>query len=193
MNEFELEDFPQETKGIFLGRELDNNPVLWIRVDPDLEWCRTVEVHQEKRNNWLFQLLRETDIIGQIEAVRRLPAYNEELVYEILKTVARSNNYFYKVRKEVLKALSQMEIFTFNKYISHEMFLMKLFNTGRLLESGEQHAQFYRENNFANILEYFFSRGIITAISKCKEQRLVFVPQKAKEIQEQRENRIKAS
>ena len=40
MNEFELEDYPQETKNIFLGRELDNNPVLWIRVDPDMEWCR---------------------------------------------------------------------------------------------------------------------------------------------------------
>ena len=72
--------------------------------------------------------------MGQIEAVRRLHAYNEDLVYEILKTVARSENYFYKVRKEVLKSLAKMEIYTFNKYISHEMFLMKLFNTGRLLE-----------------------------------------------------------
>ena len=54
MNEFELEDFPQETKNIFLGRELDNNPVLWIRVDPDMEFIRQVEVQQEKRNHWLF-------------------------------------------------------------------------------------------------------------------------------------------
>lgn len=64
MNEFELEEFPQETKNIFLGRELDNNPVLWIRVDPDMEYVRQVKVVQQKRNNWLFQLLRENDIIG---------------------------------------------------------------------------------------------------------------------------------
>ena len=98
MNEFELEDFPQDTKNIFQNRELDNNPVLWIRVDPDMEYIRKVTVVQEKRNNWLFQLLREKDIIGQIEAVKALKNYNESTVYEILKTVARNENYFFKVR-----------------------------------------------------------------------------------------------
>ena len=55
--------------------------------------------------HWLFQLLRENDIIGQIEAVNQLHKYNSELVYEILKTVAKNENYFFKVRKCVLKAL----------------------------------------------------------------------------------------
>ena len=99
MNEFELESFPQDTKSIFSGRDLDNNPVLWIRVDPDMEYIRKVKVHHEKRNNWLFQLLRENDIIGQIEAIKQLPKYNETLVYEILKTVSESENYFFKVKK----------------------------------------------------------------------------------------------
>lgn len=70
MNEFELEDFPQETKNIFTTRELENNPVLWIRVDPDMEYIRRVKVIQDKKIHWLFQLLRENDIIGQIEAVK---------------------------------------------------------------------------------------------------------------------------
>lgn len=83
MNEFELEDFPSETKNIF-SQEKDNNPVLWIRVDPDMEYIRKVKVVQKKRNNWLLQLLREQDIVGQIEAVRQLHKYNENLVYEIL-------------------------------------------------------------------------------------------------------------
>lgn len=43
MNEFELEDFPPETKNIF-RKEMDNNPVLWIRVDPDMEYIRKVKV-----------------------------------------------------------------------------------------------------------------------------------------------------
>lgn len=103
MSEFELEDYPLETKNIF--QDLDNSPVLWIRVDPDMEFIRKVKVQQDNRNNWLFQLLREQDIIGQVEAARRLRSYNDELVYEILKTVANSQNYFFKVRKEVLKSL----------------------------------------------------------------------------------------
>ena len=62
MSEFELEDYPLETKNIF--HDLDNSPVLWIRVDPDMEFIRKVRVQQDNRNNWLFQLLREQDIIG---------------------------------------------------------------------------------------------------------------------------------
>jgi len=45
--------------------------------------------------------------------VRRLPEFKEEFVYEVLKAVARSEAYFYKVRKEVLRSLKKMEIYTF--------------------------------------------------------------------------------
>lgn len=59
--------------------------------------------------------------------------YNEEFVYEILKTVAGSENFFYKIRKEVLKTLRKMEVYTFNKFISHEQFLIKMFDINRKL------------------------------------------------------------
>lgn len=68
MNDFELEDYPQETKNIFDVKNLESS-VLWIRVDPDMEYIRKVRVKQDV-NNWLFQLLLEKDIIGQIEAIR---------------------------------------------------------------------------------------------------------------------------
>lgn len=52
MNDFELEEYPFGTKNIFDVKILDS-PVLWIRVDPDMEYIRKVKVIQEK-NNWLF-------------------------------------------------------------------------------------------------------------------------------------------
>ena len=73
-------------------------------------------------------MLREQDIVGQIEAVRQLHKYNEDLVYEILKTVSRNENYFFKVRKEVLKTMHKMEISAINEHLSHEAFLLKCFN-----------------------------------------------------------------
>jgi hypothetical protein len=81
------------------------------------------------------------------------------------------------VRKEVLKALKKMEIYTFNKFISHEMFLLKVFNTKRLLP-GDAVNTFYRENDFSNILEYFMERALLTAISQCKEEKLVLTLEK---------------
>lgn len=62
MNDFELEDYPYGTKNLFDVKNLDS-PILWIRVDPDMEYIRKVKVEQEQ-NNWLFQLLQEKDIIG---------------------------------------------------------------------------------------------------------------------------------
>jgi hypothetical protein len=119
--------------------------------------------------------LREQDIIGQIEAARRLYKYNDELVYEILKTVANSQSFFYKVRKEVILSLQKMEIHTFNKFISHEMFLMKIYNTNHIL-SGDTLVEFYKENDFSNILEHFMDRYFLKAISKCKEEMLPLRP-----------------
>lgn len=54
MNEFEMDLFPTATKKLFKGTELDSNPVLWIRVDPDMEYIRRVKVVHEKRYNVVF-------------------------------------------------------------------------------------------------------------------------------------------
>lgn len=55
LNDFELQDYPLNTKNLFEVKNLES-PVLWIRLDPDMEYIRKVKVIQEK-NNWLFQLL----------------------------------------------------------------------------------------------------------------------------------------
>jgi hypothetical protein len=52
LNDLELEDYPLETKNIFEVKNLESS-VLWIRVDPDMEYIRKVRVKQEY-NNWLF-------------------------------------------------------------------------------------------------------------------------------------------
>jgi len=188
MNEFELEDFPQETKNLFTTRELENNPVLWIRVDPDMEFIRQVKVIQDKKVHWLFQLLRETDIIGQIEAVNQLHKYNSELVYEILKTVSKNENYFFKVRKCVLQAMQKMEVSQINKWLSHEAFLIRAFNK----KNFDEETSFYKVNNFTNLLEYYLDRSMIKAISKCKEEKLKLKAEKELELQELRRQRDKS-
>jgi hypothetical protein len=51
-NDFELGGYPYGTKNLFEVKNLES-PVLWIRVDPDMEYIRKVKVVQEQ-NNWLF-------------------------------------------------------------------------------------------------------------------------------------------
>jgi hypothetical protein len=128
--------------------------------------------------------------VGQIEAVRRLHVFNDELVYEILKTVSQSESYFFKVRKEVFKALGKMEVYTFNKFLSNEAYLLKLFNSKRMLP-GDSIKPFYKENDFSNILEYYLDRSLLTAISKSKEEELPLSLDRSKEMSDRMMQRQK--
>jgi|LauGreDrversion4_2_1035121.scaffolds.fasta_scaffold28460_2 hypothetical protein len=38
------------------------------------------------------------------------------------------------------------------------MFLIKMFNKNRLLQGNQAETQFYKQNDFSNVLEYFVDR-----------------------------------
>ena len=83
-----------------------------------------------------------------------------------------------------------MEMYTFQTSITHEMFLINLFNKNRIL-SDESNAIFYKENNFSNVLQYFVEREIIKAISRCKNEEFSLKQDKKKEVYEKMEQRIR--
>lgn len=87
-----------------------------------------------------------------------------------------------------MKALKKMEVYTFQENLSHEQFLIKLFNKNRLLPS-ENGIIFYKENEFSNVLEYYIERELLKAISDCKEEKLTLKKDKLKQILEMREQR----
>ena len=94
-------------------------PILWIRIDPEYELIRKVKVVQGKIN-WLFQLLKERDYMGQIEACQALAEYSDQVVYDILQSVVKNEKYFFKVRKHALRSLQSINIREFNANLSRE-------------------------------------------------------------------------
>lgn len=101
--------------------------LLWVRIDPELEFIRNVNIKQSE-DNWHFQLLLEKDIIGQYEAIHQLKQYKSEPAYDALKHVAQNKEYFYKIRQQAVKALCEMRISDFNQYLSTEKFFIKIYN-----------------------------------------------------------------
>lgn len=81
--------------------------------------------------------------------------------------------------------MQKMEVSEINKWLSHEAFLIRAFNK----KNYDEETGFYKENNFGNLLEYFFDRSLIKAISKCKEDKLKLKPDKETELQELRQQR----
>lgn len=110
-------------------KKLDS-PVLWIWVDPDMEYIRQIKIHQTE-NNWHFQLMKEWDIIGQIEAINEMKwSHITKDSYTAIQNVINNKEYFFYVRKEAVKALAQINTAEFNEYLSSERFLLKIFKTG---------------------------------------------------------------
>lgn len=65
--------------------------------------------------------------------------------------------------------MHKMEISVFNKYLSHEAFLLRCFNQ----KNFDEVTGFYRENNFQNLLQYYLDRSVLKHICKSKEEKLV--------------------
>ena len=61
-----------------------------------------------------------------------------------------------------------MQTSQFNKYLSHEKFLVKTFN----IRNFDAKIGFYKSNDFSKILEYYFDKYILKVVAKCKEQPL---------------------
>ncbi len=75
-------------------------------------------------------MLLEKDIIGQIEAIKQLYKLttHQQFIYKILQSVSTNEGYFFKVRKMALKYMQKMQTSQFNEFLSHEKFLIKIYN-----------------------------------------------------------------
>ena len=166
LSEHEYEEFDNdhETKNLFRNNDC---PILWLRVDTEQEMLRRVKIKQPKVN-WLFQLLREKDYLGQIEACKELGQYSDQLVYDILSSVVKNDKYFFKVRKHALKALQRIDIRVMSenaRYHSREELLLKFYNQRNF----NDRIGFYKSNDFRNTLEYYVDKNLVQILSRSKE------------------------
>jgi hypothetical protein len=58
-----------------------------------------------------------------------------------------------------------MQTSQFNQYLSHEKFLIKIFNQRNF----DENIGFYKSNDFSKVMEYFFDKYLLKTLSKCKE------------------------
>jgi hypothetical protein len=86
-------------------------------------------------------------------------------VYKILQSVSTNEVYYFKVRKMALKYLQLMLTSEFNKFMSHEKFLIKIFKQRNF----DENIGFYKSNDFSKVMEYFFDKYLLKTLSKCKE------------------------
>jgi hypothetical protein len=166
-------------KDLFNPQNLESS-VVWIRIDPEVQILRNIEVYQDEKH-WHYQLLKDTDIIGQYEAIEALKKQPTELSYNALEYVAKNTQYFFKIRQHAIKSLVQINTKEFNKYLSTEKILFQIFNSydSQIIKSNifqilgpKYTSHHYKYSN--NPLQYFIDQTVIAQIGKCKEKTTCF-------------------
>ena len=89
-----------------------DNPLLWIRIDPQFDWGPLVKFCQPEYM-WILQLEMDRDVISQYFAIQDIsttPSYNvTSALVDVLSNIKAK--YFYKIRMEAAFALAKVFLY----------------------------------------------------------------------------------
>ena len=85
----------------------NDTPLLWIRIDPELDFLRIV-IFRQPDYMWQHQLDLDRDVLAQYEAVRGLRAFPSQTVTTALVQVVESERCFYRIRIEAAHSLAKV-------------------------------------------------------------------------------------
>ncbi|OMJ84518.1 hypothetical protein SteCoe_14324 [Stentor coeruleus] len=142
-------------------------PVLWVRVDPDFEILRKVEIAYNDFM-WMEQLKKEKeDVLAQHDAIiaaRKSTDYTNvlNLLYEKLE----DNKCFYKVRMKAAKSLSAIS-YPINAYKGLDYLIYYFKNR-------HYDKKFLKPNDFSSRDEYFVDKTVLRSIIKVSDMSLTY-------------------
>ncbi|KAG6795699.1 Transcription initiation factor TFIID subunit [Apis mellifera caucasica] len=85
---------------------MDDSPVLWIRLDPEMTLLRAVQVEQPDYQ-WQYQLRHERDVTAQLEAIEALQNHATPATRLALTDTIENEHCYYKVRLRAAHCLTK--------------------------------------------------------------------------------------
>ena len=76
---------------------MDDSPVLWIRVDPDMLLIRSLDI-QQPDFQWQYQLRHERDVTAQREAIQALERFPGPATRKALTDMIERERCFWRIR-----------------------------------------------------------------------------------------------
>lgn len=135
------------------------SPVLWVRIDPDAEWCIDV-VFKQSEDSWTALVKGERDAMGQVEACRGLRGFKSEASAKALLVIVEDERLYWRVRAEAARVLAT--------YKGGLGMLLKYFREF-YFDSSSGKLGLVRPNHFSNFANYFVKRAMIGAIVNARE------------------------
>lgn len=135
-------------------------PILWLRIDPDFQWIRRVNMEQAD-TIWQCILKYERDATAQIESILALENFPSSSARDILRDIILNPQLFYHVRTQAGQSLAKMLTDTASSGGSASF----LIGTYHRLFGTASHPSIVRYNDFSDVASYLVQKGLHTSIA----------------------------
>ncbi|KAH8369988.1 hypothetical protein KR093_001773 [Drosophila rubida] len=139
---------------------MDDSPVLWIRLDPEMILLRDLIIEQPDFQ-WQYQLRHERDVTAQFQAIQALQKYPTNATRLALTDTIESESCFYKVRCQAAHSLTKVA----NQMVSAWSGPPAMLNIFRKFFGSFSAPHIIKLNNFSNFQLYFLQKAIPVAMA----------------------------
>ncbi|CAM1318749.1 TAF2 (predicted), partial [Pycnogonum litorale] len=137
-----------------------DSPVLWIRVDPEMNILRQV-IFEQPDYQWQYQLKYERDITAQFEAILALAKYLTPATRLVLTDTIENDQCFYSVRCKAAACLTKVA----NSMVSTWAGPPAMLSIFRKKFGSYSCQHIVRQNNFQNFQHYFLQKAVPLAMA----------------------------
>ncbi|XP_029050088.1 transcription initiation factor TFIID subunit 2 [Osmia bicornis bicornis] len=139
---------------------MDDSPVLWIRLDPDMTLMRAVQIEQPDYQ-WQYQLRHERDVTAQLEAIEALQNHATPATRLALTDTIENEHCYYKVRLRAAHCLTKVA----NAMVATWAGPPAMLAIFRKLFGSASCRRIIKQNNFSNFQHYFLQKTIPVAMA----------------------------
>lgn len=142
-----------------------DSPVLWIRVDPEMQVMRQV-VFEQPDYQWQYQLRYERDVTAQLFAIENLVKFPTPATRNALTDIIQNEKCFYKVRCAATTCLRKVANQMSSTWAGPPA-MLKIFQK---LFGSHSCQHIIRLNNFSKLQLYFLQKQIPIAMAGLRNQ-----------------------
>ncbi|CAB0042159.1 unnamed protein product [Trichogramma brassicae] len=139
---------------------MDDSPVLWIRLDPEMTLLRSVQIEQPDYQ-WQYQLRHERDVTAQLEAIVALQNHSTAATRHALTDTIENEHCYYKVRLKSALCLTKVA----NAMVSNWAGPPAMLTIFRKYFGSASCRKIIKQNNFTNFQHYFLQKTIPIAMA----------------------------
>ena len=151
---------------------MEDSPVLWIRVDPDMQLIRSIEIAQPDFQ-WQYQLRHERDVTAQTEAALALEKFPTAASRKALTDIIENEECYYKVRCAATHQLMKVANLMAASWEGPPA-MMAIF---KKMFGSFASSDIIKQNDFSNLQSYFLQKEIPVAMAGLRNSHGICPPE----------------